>query len=138
MPKRHQGRPGRNPSIQQVKLKSMLDQLGAPSEGLRQTIVQLQEMNQKLHETNKSLVSTTSEILEEFDARLRKLETAQFGTPDEGFDKYKGAENVQLSSVREDVATAGDAAAAGEDAGTGGPRDKAGPSGNPEGDSGVR
>ena len=134
--KRHKGRPARNPNPQ---LKAMLSQLGAPSEGLKQTIVELQTMNQKLHDTNKNLVQTMGEILDEFDLRLQKLEIAQFGVPDLGFDKHKGEKNVQLSDVRDSVETPGDTAPTDKVAGSGGFESEGdGPDGNPEGDSSVQ
>ena len=136
--KKHTGRPGKNPTADQAKLKEMLDQLSAPAEQLKHTIVELQVINDQLHKTNKSLTRTLNLMMGEFNERLSGLETAQFGEVKGDFEKYltpKEDEDVQLSEVREDDGSASANAETAKEADDGGPSDESVETGDPEGDS---
>lgn len=135
--KKHKGRPGRNPSVEQAKLKEMLGNLNAPAEQLKHTIVELQVINNQLHAANKVLTQTLKEMLGEFHDRLAAVELEQFGEVRGNFDKYLAKEetDVQLSEVRgDDSGETGDAEA-GETADGRGQGNEDEAPGDPEGDS---
>jgi gas vesicle protein len=134
--KKRKGRPGKNPTIDEAKLKETLDQLQAPAEQLKHTIVELQVINDQLHKTNKVLTSTLKEILGEFNERLGALEMEQFGEVKGDFQKYLAKEdaNVQLSEVPGDDRSEAADAEAGEAEDGGGQGAEGAEAGSEEGD----
>lgn len=135
--KRSKGRPGRNPTLAQAKLKEQIDSLAAPTEQLKQMIVEQQLTNQQLHVVNKRLTDTVSSMLGEIHERLSALETAQFGEVRGDIGKYLAKEDadVQLSEVREDDPSETTAAENSGDADGGGQSDSPAEVGDSEGDT---
>ena len=88
----------------QAKLREQIDAMSAPTEQLKQLLVEQRLTNDQLHKANKVLTLTLKEMLGEFHERLSALEIEQFGEVRGNFEKYlaKEEESVQLSDVRED------------------------------------
>jgi len=135
--RKHKGRAARNPTIEQAKIKEQIDTLAAPTEQLKRMLVEQQLTNENLHKTNKVLTQTLKEMLGEFHDRLSAVEMEQFGEVRGDFDKYlaKEEEDVQLSEVRGDDASAADDAQADEVADDRGQGDASDASGSSDGDT---
>lgn len=120
---KHQGRPGRNPSLNEAQLKSVMNQLSAPTDALKNMIVESQMINDQLHKTNKVLTRTLNEMLGEFHDRLSAVEIEQFGEVKGDFSKYvqKEVESVQVSKVSEIIGAKTDEAVDSENAADSGP-----------------
>jgi len=134
--KKRKSRAGKNPTIEQAKLKEMLDKLkvDAPAEQLKQLLLEQRVTNERLHVTNKVLTQTLKEMLGEFHERLAALEMQQFGEVRGDFEKYlaKESADVQLQDVREVDGVSSDDAEdreAGDGRGQGDESDEAGSEG---------
>jgi hypothetical protein len=127
--------------MEQAKLKGMLDQLGAPAEQLKHTIVELQMINDQLHKANKALTMTLKEIMGDFHERLGTIEKKVFGEVRGDYSKYlvnqEEDEDVHLPEVQEgDSPSTADAEADGEEVSRG-QSDENPAAGDPEGDPSV-